>query len=153
MKTFTIITLMLLLVFSCKNDNKTNLKANTDNSKYDLEGAWELTGYYNYVDNKVTDSFNKSEGYRQVKMYTPHRVMWSKSVPSDSSEWFGYGTYDIEGDELIEVLDYGSIMMSKIIQEKREFKYELMIKNDTFSQIEMDEDGNRLYAENYKRID
>ena len=118
-----------------------------------LKGAWELTGYYNYVDNKVTDSFNKSDGYRQVKMYTPNRVMWSKSVPSDSSEWFGYGTYDIEGNELVEVLDYGSIMMSKIIQEKREFKYELMINDDTFSQIEMDEDGNRLYAENYKRID
>ena len=71
------------------------------------------------MDNKVKDSFQTSEGYRQVKMYTPTKVMWSKYIPSDSSEWFGYGRYSVNGSELVEVLEYGSEMMRRIIEEKK----------------------------------
>ena len=86
-------------------------------------------------------------------MYTHNKVMWSKYVPSDSSEWFGYGKYSVKESELIEELEYGSEMMSRIIQEKKEFKHELILNGNSFSQIEIDEDGNRIYAENYKRIE
>ncbi|MBR9914412.1 MAG: hypothetical protein GYB32_06215 [Algicola sp.] len=150
--------LIVLLIFSCNDKSENKLKNNdTDLTESDvsdsLEGAWELVGYYNYLDNEVTDSFTTSEGYRQVKIYTPTKVMWSKYVPTDSSEWFGYGSYEINGTELLEVLEYGSEMMSKIIEEKKEFKHELIFNGDSFSQIEIDEDGNRIYAENYKRIE
>ncbi len=156
MNTFTKVLLFSVILFSCGDGNNNSEKENNNtenNQQQDLAGAWELVGYYNYVDNKVTDSFNKTEGYRQVKMYTNSKVMWSKSIPSDSSEWFGYGSYNLNGNELIEILDYGSEMMSKIIQEKKEFTYELIIKENRFSQIEMDEEGNRIYAENYQRIE
>ncbi|MCB0446476.1 MAG: hypothetical protein KDD03_03010, partial [Gelidibacter sp.] len=93
------------------------------------------------------------EGYRQVKMYTPTKVMWSKHVPTDSTEWFGYGSYSVKGNYLTEILDYGSEMMSKIIQERKEFVYELNLNTNRFSQIEIDEQGNRIYSENYKRIE
>ncbi len=79
--------------------------------------------------------------------------MWSKHVPTDSTEWFGYGSYNLNDNTLTEVLDYGSEMMSKIIQEKKEFIYEIDLTENTFSQIEIDEDGNRIYSENYKRIE
>jgi len=145
---------MSLFLLSCGKTTENNVENTSDaDITSPLEGAWELVGYYNYADNVVTDSFDTSKGYRQVKMYTPSKVMWSKSIPSDSSEWFGYGHYNLNGEELVEVLDYGSEMMSKIIQEKKEFKYELIIKENYFSQIEMDEDGNKIYAENYKRIE
>ncbi len=158
MKTIVSILLIASLLFSCKNkSDNTNVETidhleNTEKNNA-LLGAWELVGYYNYVDNEVTDSFQTSEGYRQVKIYTNSKVMWSKYVPSDSSEWFGYGSYKISEGELIEVLEYGSEMMSRIIEEKKEFKHELIIKGDAFSQIEIDDDGNRLYAENYRRIE
>ena len=150
--------LIMLLIFSCKQNSEneikdTQLEVSNLTTSNPLEGAWELVGYYNYKDNKVIDSFNTSEGYRQVKMYTHNKVMWSKYVPSDSTEWFGYGKYKVNGTELVEVLEYGSEMMSKIIQEKKEFKHEFIINGDSFSQIEVDEDGNRIYAENYKRIE
>lgn len=112
-----------------------------------------MVGYYNYVDNKVTDSFQPNLGQRQVKMYTDQKVMWSKNVPSDSTEWFGYGSYKANENELIEILEYGSEMMRRIIEEKQEFKYELVLEKNKFSQIEVDDDGNRLYSENYKRIE
>lgn len=157
MKVLQLLPLICLLMFSCNHKPDKSIATKTtddaEHSKRNLEGAWELVGYYNYVDNKVTDSFDLSKGYKQVKIYTPTKVMWSKSVPLDSTEWFGYGSYDIEGTELVEVLDYGSEMMTKIIQEKKKFTYELDYNNKSFSQIEIDENGNRIYSENYVRIE
>lgn len=152
-----VITLFAIVLFvSCQDNEEKNAYPNTESDKINsntLEGAWELVSFYNYVDNKVTDSFNTQEGYRQVKIYTSSKVMWSKHVPSDSTEWFGYGSYDIDEEKLKETLDYGSEMMSKIIQERKEFVYELDLNQNTFSQIELDEDGNRIYSENYRRIE
>ncbi len=79
--------------------------------------------------------------------------MWSKQVPTDSTEWFGYGNYKVEDNRLTEVLDYGSKMMTQIIQERKEFVYELDLQNESFSQIEIDDQGNRIYSENYRRIE
>ena len=159
MKALLYLLISGFLLLSCTSNSKetpesmlpdeTELKTAAPN----LEGAWELVGFYNYKDNVVTDSFSTSEGYRQVKMYTNSKVMWSKDVPKDSTEWFGYGTYALEDNTLTEVLDYGSEMMGKIIEEKKEFIYEINLTQDTFSQIEIDEDGNRIYSENYKRIE
>nr|WP_321223165.1 hypothetical protein [uncultured Psychroserpens sp.] len=158
MKTPMLSLLIMMSIFSCKETPNTKLEETsstsiTNNNINPLEGAWELVGYYNYKDNKVIDSFNTSKGYRQVKMYTHNKVMWSKYVPSDTTEWFGYGEYTVNDSELIEILEYGSEMMSKIIQEKKEFRHELIIEGDSFSQIEIDDEGNRIYAENYKRLD
>jgi hypothetical protein len=158
MKIQIYILCLSLVVLSCKNET-TNVEdsivveevTQSENNKT-LVGAWELVGYYNYKDNIITDSINTSEGYRQVKMYTASKVMWSKHVPTDSTEWFGYGSYNLDDNTLTEVLDYGSEMMSKIIQEKKEFIYEIDVTKDTFSQIEIDDDGNRIYSENYVRI-
>lgn len=158
MKTLLLTSACLLLFLSCKNDSSKEPFPVTDPNEtrtLTLEGAWELTGFYNYVDNKIADSFQTTEGYRQVKMYTATKVMWSKHVPTDSTEWFGYGSYSINDKEnrLTEILDYGSEMMSKIIQEHKEFVYELNLNKNRFSQIELDEQGNRIYSENYKRIE
>lgn len=156
MKSSFLLCIVLILLLACKNDtDKTSepVTFNTEQNAKSLQGAWELVSFYNYVDNKVADSFKTREGYRQVKIYTQTKVMWSKHVPSDSTEWFGYGSYSVNDNRLKEVLDYGSEMMSKIIQERKEFVYELDLANDTFSQIEIDEDGNRIYSENYKRIE
>jgi hypothetical protein len=130
------------------------MSGNNDN-KLTLEGTWELISRYNYVDNKVSDSFGLAEGYRQVKMYTPTKVMWSRKRPADSTEWFGYGSYEVNTDRdiLMEVLDYGSVMMSEIIEEEKEFIFELNLKENSFIQIELDDEGNRVISENYIRID
>ena len=153
MKTLFINLFVAMLLVSCKNETNSMTDKAEETTNLSLQGTWELVGFYNYVDNKVVDSFDTNEGYRQVKMYTPTKVMWSKHVPTDSTEWFGYGSYNIKDKHLIEVLDYGSKMMKRIIQEKKEFIYELDLEKNRFSQIELDEDGNRIYSENYKRIE
>lgn len=148
--------ILVLFTFSaCNEQDKSNIKAEdkTQDTASTLNGTWEMVGYYNYVDNKIVDSFQTNNGFRQVKMYTDHKVMWSKNVPADSSEWFGYGNYNHNENELKETLEYGSEMMRKIIEEKKEFIYELHLEKDKFSQIEVDDQGNRIYSENYKRIE
>ncbi len=79
--------------------------------------------------------------------------MWCKHKPADSSDWFGYGTYNFDGDRLTEVLDFGSKVMDEVIAEKKQFNFELQLQEDHFQQIELDEDGNRVYSENYIRVE
>lgn len=143
---------IVITLISCNNAQK-NVEPQVEEDKLSLEGTWEMMGYYNYKDNKVIDSFTRGENFRQVKMYTPTKVMWSKKVPSDSTEWFGYGSYKLNDTSLTEILDYGSNMMNQVIKEEMEFKYELKLEKDKFTQIELDEDGNRIYSENYVRIE
>lgn len=154
MKLHTILIFALLFLTSCKDKGIADVEQNNE-KKLSLIGTWELISRYNYIDNKVTDSFGLGYGYRQVKMYSPSKVMWSRMRPADSSEWFGYGSYEINDaqDSLTEVLDYGSTMMSRIIEEQKEFTFELLLKENSFIQIELDDDGNRVISENYIRIE
>ena len=154
MKIQIILFFALVFFVSCKEKGMTDAELG-NGKKLTLIGTWELISRYNYVDNKITDSFGLSDGYRQVKMYSNSKVMWSRMRPADSSEWFGYGSYEINEahDSLTEVLDYGSVMMSKIIEEQKEFTFELLLKENSFIQIELDDDGNRVISENYIRID
>ena len=150
---------LLLLALSCKNEAKsteeTNSSSNTElNEKLGvLKGTWELTGFYNYKDNVVVDSFKMNPEFRQLKMYTETKVMWCKHRPADSSEWFGYGTYKYDGDQLTEVLDFGSAVMDEVIAEKKQFVFDLDLYPNKFQQIELDEEGNRIYSENYVRVE
>ncbi|PYE82051.1 hypothetical protein DFQ11_102631 [Winogradskyella epiphytica] len=153
-----LVSLVFVFISSCKdNQNQTQMNTEVEETSHkntaSLNGTWELVGFYNYKDNKVVDTFNISSHFRQIKMYTDSKVMWCKFKPADSSEWFGYGTYKFEDNTLTEVLDFGSEVMNKVIEEKKKFKFELTLGSDNFEQIELDEDGNRIYSENYIRIE
>lgn len=119
-----------------------------------IEGTWELVSFYNYLDGvTVSDTLPTTEGYRQIKMYYDGKVMWTRYVPTDSVEWFGYGSYETTDNTLTERLEYMSASMRKIANENMEWKMELQLDAHRFSQIFLDEDGNRINSENYKRID
>ena len=156
---FLIFSMTLLLALSCKNEPESNTDVKEAERKAlketiaSLKGTWELKGFYNYKDNVVVDSFKMNPEFRQLKMYTDTKVMWCKHRPADSSEWFGYGTYAYDGDQLTEVLDFGSTVMDQVIAEKKKFTFELALSSNQFQQIELDEDGNRIYSENYKRVE
>lgn len=144
--------LVALLLISCKND-KMQEKTDVVDKKLTLEGAWQMVGYYNYHDNKIADSFMSSESYKQIKIYTPTKVMWSRLNRQDSTDWFGYGDYKITDSTLQEIIVYGSNSMNKAIEKNNEFNFELMLGEDKFSQIELDEFGDRILAENYIRLE
>jgi hypothetical protein len=141
-----------LLFTSCKND-KIQESAVIADSKPSIEGVWQMVGFYNYQDNKVSDSFMRSDSYNQIKIYTPTKVMWSRLNRQDSTDWFGYGDYKISDSTLHETIVYGSHSMNKAIEVSNEFHFELILNGNTFSQIELDEFGDRILAENYARIE
>lgn len=152
----TIITsLLILLVFvSCKDQKDTNTTiAKTDINKHTLVGVWEMKGYYNYNNNKIVDSFLSSDQYRQIKIYTPTKIMWSRLNTLDSTDWFGYGDYKTTDSTLTETISYGSNSMNKVIKNSNTFNFELVLNENTFYQIELDENGDRILSENYKRIE
>ena len=77
----------------------------------------------------------------------------SRYVPVDKIGRFGYGTYQITDDRLIETIEYGDNEMIMAMDTMRIFTFELQLGDHNFSQISLDEDGNRTFSENYKRID
>ena len=146
-KLLGLVFLMLILVSAT---SITSSKLQTANS---LEGTWELINRYNYDDSGLTDTLQNVNGYRQIKIYSKGKVMWTRYAPDDPSEWFGYGSYTNTENELEERLEYGSAVMMEIQDTVKVFKFELVLDEDNYSQISLDEDGKRYFSENYRRID
>lgn len=139
--------LMLILV------SATDFRYDQPEAFHSIEGTWELKSFYNYDGENVTDTVLASDGYKQVKMYYNGKIMWSRYVPKDKSARFGYGSYKITDDQLIETIEYGDNEMMQALDTMRVFTFELKLDDDTYSQISHDEEGNRTFSENYARID
>lgn len=149
-----ILCLVILFTFSCKENSETNAELETvEEPELTLKGTWELKGFYNYQNNVIVDSFSNNTISRQIKMYSDTKVMWCKLRPQDSIEFFGYGSYEYGEGILTEVLEFGSNFMNEVIAEQQEFRFQLDLHPDKFEQIEIDEDGNRIYSENYVRVE
>ncbi|MFS4491376.1 hypothetical protein [Maribacter sp. 2308TA10-17] len=147
-KLLGLVFLMLILVsFTEFTSSKQQTTANS------LEGTWELVNRYNYDQGNVTDTLLNVNGYRQIKIYSKGKVMWTRHSPDDPNEWFGYGSYTNTAEELEERLEYGSATMMAIQDTVQVFKFELHLYKDSFSQISLDENGIPESSENYKRID
>ncbi|MFS4457147.1 hypothetical protein [Maribacter sp. 2304DJ31-5] len=139
--------LMLLLVSAT---TFTSSKLQTASS---LEGTWELINRYNYDESGVSDTLQNVNGYRQIKIYSKGKVMWTRYAPDDPAEWFGYGSYTNTEHELEERLEFGSAVMMGIQDTVQVFRFELILDKNNYSQISLDEEGHRTFAENYRRID
>ena len=118
-----------------------------------MEGTWELQNFYLFDGKDITDTVPLQDGYRQIKMYYDDKIMWSRTNPQDTIGRFGYGTYVITENELIETIEYGDYQMMQALDTVRNFKFELWLTDQTYSQITVDEEGYRTFSENYKRID
>jgi len=154
-KFLKIVSVPLLLIFAAV------ITSSKPNSMHSIEGTWELQSFYNYDGQNIIDTVPLAEGYRQVKMYYNGKVMWSRTTSTDTKDAdgnnvvgrFGYGSYEITDTELIETIEYGDVGMMTALDTIRHFHFELVLGDHSFSQVSSDEDGNRTFSENYKRID
>ncbi len=149
MKKLAILALSILLavVFIAASTNE-----DTQN-EYTLEGVWEMKHQYIYENNEILDTLFNLNGARQVKVYSKGKVMWSRFDPTDTNEWFGYGTYEVKDGILEERLEYASQAMMKIVDTVQVFRFQLKLGENTYSQISFDNDGNKYNSENYTRIE
>ncbi|GAA3572231.1 hypothetical protein [Snuella lapsa] len=145
--------LCITLFSSCKNNTNATDPTNPPAEAPTIEGAWELVSYLNYRSDGTVDTIKTSNTNKQVKMYSATKVMWTRLRVSDSLDWFGYGDYTVKDGLLTEVLDYGSKAMNNAIKEQPEFVFNIVLEKNKFSQIQVDDEGTPLYAENYIRIE
>lgn len=117
-----------------------------------IQGTWELIHQFTYDGTNVTDTIYPTDGYRQIKMFYDGKVMWTRFVPKDSVEWFGYGNYTATDTSLTETLEYGSASMMRIVDTMRVFSFKLDIQDQYYSQITLDNEGRPIFSENYKRL-
>ncbi|MHA7057350.1 hypothetical protein ACWGOQ_0009045 [Aquimarina sp. M1] len=146
-----IFVLILLGLFSTATINDKHTITPIDVSN--LEGVWDLQYQLLYDNNQVSDTIFNINGYRQVKMYSKGKVMWTRFDPVDNNEWFGYGTYSVNGNILEEQLEYASGPMMKIVDTTQVFKFELLMDKNSYQQITIDENGQYSQSENYTRIE
>ena len=128
-------------------------KNSSSSGEMTLEGVWELEHQFLYENNQVKDTLMNLNGYRQVKIYTKGKVMWTRFNPADSNEWFGYGTYEVKDGKLEERLEYASDAMMRIVDTVQVFSFDLVMGKDRYSQIFLDENGDAETSENYKRLE
>lgn len=142
--------LALLIILLASATTNTN-----ENTPYhSIQGTWELVSFYNYDDGiYITDTVPKAEGYRQVKMFYNGKVMWSRHDEDEPAGRFGYGSYKITDNQLIEHIEYGDGKTEKALDTIKEFTFELILKDDMYSQVNFNEEGDRTFSENYIRID
>jgi hypothetical protein len=145
-KLLGLLFLMLILV------SATEFSINKTDTMHSIEGAWELQSFYNYDGVAITDTVLPQTNYRQVKIYTGGKIMWTRYSLQDTIGRFGYGSYKLDGNQLKETIEYGDYQMMRALDTMRVFSFELMLSGDTYSQISSDEEGNRTFSENYVRI-
>lgn len=148
MKKLLGLALLMFLLISATTDTK------DENPFHSIQGTWELVSFYNYDDGiHVSDTVPKATGYRQIKMFYNGKVMWSRHDKDDPSGRFGYGSYQITENQLIETIEYGDDLMNQAIDSNSVFTFELLLGDDTYSQVNFNAEGDRTFSENYMRID
>lgn len=154
MKRVFLILVVTLLCLSCKQENNiTNSKTDVEvESNLDLDGVWELVSFYNYRNNVIVDTIIARPENPQIKIFLDNKVMWSRKEPKGKLEYFGYGSYEVTDSSLVETLEFGSKEMLRVIDSSRVFSFELLKGNDTYTQIDIGPEGDRIFSENYIRI-
>ena len=98
-----------------------------------VEGVWKQTEHFWITE--FGDTVFVAPEHDAYKIYLDGHVMWNCEPDPDSTEWFGFGTYELKGDTLIERLS----TMSWSVQELIEFNEEFVLI------VEFDENNFRQY--------
>lgn len=107
----------------------------SDEKTPSVEGVWKQTEHFWM--NEFGDTLFVAPEHNAQKIYLDGHVMWNCEPDPDSTEWFGFGTYELSGDTLIERLS----TMSWSMQETTEFNEEFVLV------VEFDENNFRQYIE------
>ncbi|UKM65012.2 hypothetical protein GSB9_01573 [Flavobacteriaceae bacterium GSB9] len=152
-KKLSLLLILLLAFLSCKNNNETAMADTVaPTTTPSIKGAWELVSFLNYSGDGTVDTIKTSNTFKQMKMFSETKIMWSRLRTGDSLDWFGVGDYTFENGILTENLDYGSKAMRKRIEANKIFDFEIIIDENSFTQIEKDSLGHPIYAETYHRV-
>lgn len=132
---FTGILLPSLLIFLFWTACNQPADTLSDEKAPSVEGVWKQTEHFWM--NEFGDTLFVAPEHNAQKIYLDGHVMWNCEPDPDSTEWFGFGTYELNGDTLIERLS----TMSRSMQETTEFNEAFVLV------VEFDENNFRQYME------
>ncbi|MEP4533938.1 MAG: hypothetical protein ABJ004_12695 [Cyclobacteriaceae bacterium] len=122
-----------------------------DSGQLSIEGIWELVDFDFYENEVIVSSAPLAEGYVQHKIFMDGHVMWSRQVPTEEKEWYGFGSYEIKGDTLIERLEYGSHALKSTFKTD-EHRFLIDLDEKSYRQINFKDYLNFKSSENYRRV-
>jgi len=143
MKQLIIVFSVFLLCSSCNQ---------TTDSNDPIEGVWERSVRY-WVLEDDTIYADPTPGL-QHKIYYDGYVMWTADPAPDSSEWYGYGTYQFNSNTLVEKLSSMSLSLQEAIGSETDVVLTVEYDNNFYKQ-EMPQafrDTIYLYVEEWKKL-
>jgi hypothetical protein len=126
-RSLIVLSLLFPLLIACSQLTDRSSVANMPDSGT-VEGVWELSNHY-YVKDGDTLYAEPAEMGLKHKMYLDGYVMWSGDPSYDSTAWYGYGTYILNGNTLVEKLTSMSLPL----------KTEMGSENEIVSQVAFEE--------------
>jgi len=104
----------------------------SDEKAPSVEGVWKLTDHF--VVTEFGDTVWVFPESAQYKIYLDGHVMWNGEPDQDSIEWYGFGTYDLSGDTLVERLSIMSYSMQEAMGSDEEAILVVEFDEDNFKQ-------------------
>ena len=127
--------LLLVALFGCQPQTTENTSPMEDSGHDALTGAWKMTSLV--VMHSETGDTLWAGTRKQYKLYVDGSVMWAYEAEPDSTEWFGYGTYTIDGDTLRETMLTGSQAFRKEMESMgNRFSHALGFSDGMYTQAE-----------------
>lgn len=97
-----------------------------------IEGVWQLSSRYWVLDDDTLYADPTSS--LQHKIYYDGYVMWTSDPAPDSTEWHGFGTYQLSNDTLIEKLLSMSLPMKLAMGAADEAILKIVCDSDFYKQ-------------------
>lgn len=142
-----IFALFLLVIISCQPATEAPIVEMEDTSRDMLTGAWRMTDFL-----QITNEGDTIDDDRvQYKMYVDGSVMWGFEAPEKYTEFYGYGTYYIDGDSLYETMTSGSWAFRQMISQNNNFfRIGIDVRENSYTQVIVGEEETTY--ETYERI-
>ncbi len=119
-----------------------------------IEGVWKLTKITNTQDGETTTFSGDDLWVTQHKIYAHGHVMWTQVSNNNTVCAHGFGTYQFVDDMLVESYITASASMEVFFStsDNRDFKIEVDIEENEYSQTICNEDGTSCSTEYYIRV-
>ena len=143
-----VLILPMAILFSCQPAAEATVDVSAESTSRDaLTGAWRMTDYL-----QITHEGDTIDDERvQYKIYVDGSVMWGFEAPEKYTEFYGYGTYYIDGDSLYETMTSGSWAFRQMISQNNNFfKIGIDVQENSYTQVIVSDEETTY--ETYERI-
>jgi hypothetical protein len=121
-----------------------------------LEGAWRMVSYsyYNTGDGGTPRVHLLKDSIDQVKIFHDGHFMWIRRNHHGGPEAFGFGKYDVRDGQLFESMEMNAVSIDKSqLETGSNYHFPFEVAGSGYKQFAIDMNGNKIYSEDYERID